>query len=78
MSRKGAIPTTLRRARKKARVTQSQLASRLGCQRTWVSKIENGVCEPTIQSLIRIGDALGIPAWNLLWKVQERMKAANE
>jgi transcriptional regulator with XRE-family HTH domain len=60
------IHLAIRSARKHAGLSQRQLALRIGCPRTWISKIEIGMSVPTITSLLRIAKAIGIEAWRLL------------
>jgi DNA-binding XRE family transcriptional regulator len=44
-------------------VTQYQLADRMAVPRPWVSKVENGVFNPSIEHIERIAAALGLPTW---------------
>lgn len=53
-------------ARKEADVQQGALAERLGLAQSTFSKWETGREMPSITSLIRIADALGIPLLTLL------------
>ncbi len=47
-------------ARKEAKVTQSELAQRVGITKSYVSKIENGVVEPGVGLFFRLISALGL------------------
>ena len=47
-------------ARKKEKVTQQELASRIGTNKSYISKIENGSIEPGVGTFYRIIDALGL------------------
>ncbi|KAA6321079.1 hypothetical protein EZS27_029228 [termite gut metagenome] len=47
-------------ARKNARLTQAQLAERIGANKSYISKIENGVTVPTVATFYRIANALGL------------------
>ena len=47
-------------ARKNEKVTQSELASRIGAEKSYISKIENGIIEPSVGTFYRIIDALGL------------------
>ncbi|WP_294082456.1 helix-turn-helix domain-containing protein [Proteiniphilum sp. UBA5384] len=47
-------------ARKSEKVTQSELASRIGVNKSYISKIENGDIEPGSGTFYRIIDALGL------------------
>lgn len=46
-------------ARKKARITQAELARRIGSDRAYISRIESGKIEPKASTLYRIMTALG-------------------
>jgi transcriptional regulator with XRE-family HTH domain len=43
-------------------MSQQDLAERIGKSRTTVTNIENGVQLPTVETLIRICDVLGVSA----------------
>lgn len=47
-------------ARKKAKMTQSELAKKVGTNKSYISKIENGLIEPGAGLFFRIIDALGL------------------
>lgn len=46
-------------ARKELNITQSELARRVGTQRSNISRLESGTCNPSIDLLTKIADALG-------------------
>lgn len=50
----------LREARKEAGITQSELASRIGADKSYISKVEHGKTVPTVSSFYRIVAALGM------------------
>lgn len=50
----------LLQARKEAKVTQSELALRVGTTKSYISKIENGVVEPGVGLFFRLINALGL------------------
>lgn len=50
----------LHNARKEAKVTQSELASRLSLSKSYISRIENGVINPSVGTFFRIINALGM------------------
>ncbi|GHV51412.1 transcriptional regulator [Bacteroidia bacterium] len=50
----------IRDARKAEKVTQQELASRIGASKSYISKIENGDIEPGVGTFYRIIDALGL------------------
>ena len=47
-------------ARKNEKITQQELASRIGLDKSYISKIENGSIEPGVGTFYRIIDALGL------------------
>lgn len=47
-------------ARKQEHMTQSDLAKKVGTDKTYISRIEKGVIEPGVGMFFRIIDALGL------------------
>ena len=47
-------------ARKEEKITQQELAARIGTNKTYISRIEKGIIEPGIGTFSRIIDALGL------------------
>lgn len=47
-------------ARKEAKMTQSELAKKVGTNKSYISKMENGLIEPGAGLFFRIIDALGL------------------
>lgn len=47
-------------ARREAKVTQSELAHRVGTTKSYISKIENGIVDPGVGLFFRIIQALGL------------------
>ena len=69
------ISLAVQRARRLANLSQRQLALKLECPRTWISKIETEHAVPTLASLLRIADALNTEGWRLLkWAEEEQEK----
>ena len=50
----------LLQARKEAKVSQSELALRVGTTKSYISKIENGVVEPGVGLFFRLINARGL------------------
>jgi len=46
-------------ARKSEKITQKELAQRVGVDKSYVSKIEKGIIEPGIATFFRMASALG-------------------
>lgn len=47
-------------ARKEAKVTQSELAKRINSTKSYISRIENGIINPSAATFYRIINALGL------------------
>ena len=47
-------------ARKHEKITQKELAEKVGTNKTYISKIENSIVEPSVGLFFRIIDALGL------------------
>jgi len=48
------ISEMLREARKEAKMTQEQLAEKVGTKKSYISRIENGKCDIQLSTLYRI------------------------
>lgn len=51
---------TLCEARREEHITQSELAQRIGANKSYISRIENGLIDPSISTVLKIIDALGL------------------
>lgn len=60
------VAAQVRDIRKARHLSQRQLASRMQVPRTYISKIENGKAIPTLGSLERLADALGVDVSQLV------------
>ena len=49
----------LLQTRKEARLTQAELAKRIGTDKSYISRIENGITVPSVATFYRIAAALG-------------------
>ncbi|WP_308219087.1 helix-turn-helix domain-containing protein [Kerstersia gyiorum] len=56
----------LRRHRAQKNVSQEELAYQAGVDRTFVSRLERGIRQPTLTTLIGLGKALGVSAADLV------------
>lgn len=52
--------TILHNARKEARMTQAELAKRINSSKSYISRIENGLIEPSAGTFFHIIEALGM------------------
>lgn len=59
--------------RKKIDVSQEELAYRANLDRTFVSRVERGLRQPTIKSLLQLAQALEISASELVGKIEEQI-----
>ena len=50
----------LQEARKEEHITQVELARRTGTSKSYISRIEHGLIDPTVSSFMRIINALGL------------------
>ena len=58
----------MREARQQKRMTQQQLADRLGVSRQTINAIENGDYNPTIRLCVGICKTLGLTLNDLFWE----------
>jgi len=49
----------IEQVRKEAKMTQTQLAERLGSSKSYISRVETGRTEPKVSTFYRIASALG-------------------
>jgi transcriptional regulator with XRE-family HTH domain len=64
----------LKRRRSALNIPQEELAFRAGVDRTFISRLERGLRQPTITTLIRLGAALGISATDLVRDTEIEIK----
>ncbi|MEI8086737.1 MAG: helix-turn-helix transcriptional regulator [Paludibacter sp.] len=50
----------IQQARKEEKVTQAELAMRIGSNKSYISRIEKGLIEPSVGTFYRIISALGL------------------
>jgi ribosome-binding protein aMBF1 (putative translation factor) len=50
----------IEQARKESKMTQSELAEKLGTNKSYISRVETGVTEPKVSTFYRIASALGL------------------
>jgi transcriptional regulator with XRE-family HTH domain len=66
------VARAVRDMRRERRLSQRQLAGRMGVPRTYISKIENGKAVPTLSSLERLAQALEVDIRVLLQDSRSR------
>lgn len=62
----GALGRAIRQSRGRRGISQEELANRSGLHRTYVGGIERGERNPSFTNILRIADALGVRASELL------------
>ena len=55
------IGVTLKKLRKKRGLSQQDVSEKANLSRTYISQIESGACNPTVETLESIGEVLCIP-----------------
>jgi len=72
------VRTQLVAARKKAGLSQGEIARRVGVSRQFYSMVENGVKNPSLEVAFRIADVLGADPRDLFGDVltEKRAKSA--
>ena len=71
-----AVASTIRHFRKSSDMSQEALADKAGLDRTYISGVERGVRNITLDSLELIIHALGISAKSFFTKVSEELDAS--
>jgi transcriptional regulator with XRE-family HTH domain len=66
----------LRKARKAAGLSQEQLSFRAEVDRTYISDLERGKKSPTIETLYRLCEALGVSASELIARDEKARKSS--
>ncbi len=60
------LASTIKLLRLTMRMSQSDLARRLHCPRTYISKVERGHNIPNVATIYKFEKALGVPAWIII------------
>jgi transcriptional regulator with XRE-family HTH domain len=68
---------TIRGHRELAGLSQEELAERSSLHRTYVSLVERGRRNITVEALSRIGAAVGVPAWRLLAEAEDEAQGSS-
>ncbi|MFI1677082.1 helix-turn-helix domain-containing protein [Streptomyces sp. NPDC020607] len=66
LTRRRAVGARIRSARQQANLTQERVALMIGIDRPSIVRIEQGQQAPTLDTLIRIADAIGVPLRDLV------------
>jgi len=65
-----AFGTVLQRLRKAKRLSQEELSFRSQLDRTFISRLEGGLRQPTLSTMIRLAEALGVSAASMVAEVE--------
>ena len=72
-----AFGEVVRAARVHAGISQEALAYMSDIERSYMSMLERGKSQPTLFVILKVSDALGYEAWQLLALVQDRLIAGS-
>ena len=64
------LGSEIRKARQKAGLTQEELAFRADVSRNYISLMELEQKSPTVQTLLRVANALGVKASQLIARIE--------
>lgn len=65
-----AVARTLRGLRSERLLTQAALAGRTGLDRGYLSGLERGLHQPTLETMVRLAAAFGIRATDLMSRIE--------
>jgi transcriptional regulator with XRE-family HTH domain len=74
VSLQGTFGEVLKEERQKQGLSQEALAFKSGLDRTFVSLIERGKRQPSIDSLFKLSKALSVKASQLIERLEEKLK----
>ncbi|HLT91490.1 MAG TPA: helix-turn-helix transcriptional regulator [Woeseiaceae bacterium] len=63
----------VRKRRLSAGISQEALAAAAECHPTYISLLENGRRNPSLDTMIRLARALDCPAWKLVRETESRL-----
>ena len=58
----------IKKIRESLELSQEELAEEAGLHRTYISQVERGIKSPSVKTLIKVSEALGVKASELLRK----------
>lgn len=70
MTPEKAFGKVLQRLRKAKRLSQEELSFRSQLDRTFISRLEGGLRQPTLSTIIRLAEALGVSAASMVAEVE--------
>ena len=63
----------VRRLRRDAKLTHEQLAEKAECHPTYISLVERGKRNPSLDMVLRLSRALECPAWKLVRETEQEL-----
>jgi transcriptional regulator with XRE-family HTH domain len=72
--RERAFGRVLREIRQERGLSQEQLGFDSGYHRTYISFLERGRKNPTLSTILDLAETLRTPAWEMVRKVEARLK----
>lgn len=63
----------VKRRRKKAALSQEALAAEAECHPTYISLLERGLRNPSLDTVLRLGKGLNCPAWKLVRETETQL-----
>lgn len=73
MTPEKAFGKVLQRLRKAKELSQDELSFRSQLDRTFISRLEGGLRQPTISTIIRLAEALGVSAASIVAEVEDTL-----
>jgi transcriptional regulator with XRE-family HTH domain len=64
------VARLLKAQREKSRLSMTALAAKAGLSQQMVSYVERGIRNPTLETLLRITEALGVPLGKIITKAE--------
>lgn len=63
----------IRRRRLRAKMSQETLAAEAMCHPTYISLVERGLRNPSLDTILKLAGALDCPAWKLVQDTEARL-----
>lgn len=71
MTPEKAFGKVLQRLRKAKQLSQEELSFRSQLDRTFISRLEGGLRQPSLSTIIRLAEALGVSAASIVAEVED-------